>query len=84
MGVAYFLLGEYEKSRNVFKQVLKKKVLNGEAYFYLGWIYKRLENFRAAEDYLKSAKQIFKSEDKILFIRRADALLKKLPEFPYR
>ncbi len=80
IGVSYFLMGEYNKSITNFEKILEEIPLNGPSYFYLGWIYKRLEHFKMAKQYLTNAKDIFQSQKESMFLLETQKLLKSLPD----
>jgi len=78
MGIAFFLLGKYKESRENFQKVLEINPFNPYPYFYLGWIYERLENFSLAERYLKQAEEICKRISYPYLLREIRDFLLKL------
>ncbi|MBN2120729.1 MAG: tetratricopeptide repeat protein [Candidatus Omnitrophica bacterium] len=82
LGLAFFILGDYSQSIVNFKKVIDLQPFNGHPYFYLGWIYKRLENHLLAEHYLKVAKKIFQAQGELSLISQTEDLLATLQTMP--
>ncbi len=82
LGITYFLMGRYNDSIRNFKKISSIQPSAGLPYFYLGWIYKRLENPRRAKIYLKKAKGYFESEKDFYLINQTELLLNSLPLVP--
>ena len=82
LALAYFFWGRYTQSIQNFIKVTELEPSEGRAYFYLGWIYKRLENYRQAEKYLKTARKLFSSQGNDFLVRQTDGLLAGLKILP--
>jgi len=82
LGITYFILGKYSESIKNFEKIVNIQPLNGYSYLYLGWIYKKLENPRMSEHYLKIAKRIFASQEDISLVRKTESILESLRFFP--
>jgi tetratricopeptide (TPR) repeat protein len=82
VGISFFVLNEYGRSREYFEKIISMEPLEGYPYFYLGWIYKKLENPRMAERYLNTAKEIFASQKELYLLDQTEKMLDSLQFFP--
>ncbi|MFC1514994.1 tetratricopeptide repeat protein [Candidatus Omnitrophota bacterium] len=78
LATVHFLRSDYTKSREYFERLIALEPLDGGAYYYLGWIFKRLENKRAAEHYLSTARELFSAQGQEYMRLETERLLSSL------